>query len=73
MWIVHPQFVTNCQRRLAAKFQFINRLRKSNRHTTNYTIFRRRCLGGDVTKTPIFFQKYLALAQAVHPGGQLQP
>ena len=22
MWIVHPQSVTHCQRRLAAKFQF---------------------------------------------------
>ena len=23
MWNVHPQFVTDCQRRLAAKFQFV--------------------------------------------------
>ncbi len=23
MWNVHPQFVTHCQRRLAAKFQFV--------------------------------------------------
>ncbi len=31
MWIVYLQFVTNCQRRLAAKFQFINRLRKADK------------------------------------------
>ena len=29
MWIVRPQSVTHCQRRLAAKFQFLNRLRKT--------------------------------------------
>ena len=33
MWIVHPQSVTHCQRRLAAKFQFSNRLCKAHKHT----------------------------------------
>ena len=28
MWIVYPQSVTHCQRRLAAKFQFIKELRQ---------------------------------------------
>ncbi len=32
MWIVHPQSVTHCQRRLAAKFQFIKRLSKTDKH-----------------------------------------
>ena len=31
MWIVCPQSVTHCQRRLAAKFQFINQLRKTDK------------------------------------------
>ena len=32
MWIVHPQSVTHCQRRLAAKFQFFKWLRKTDKH-----------------------------------------
>ena len=31
MWIVYPQSVTHCQRRLAAKFQFINQLRNADK------------------------------------------
>ena len=31
MWIVHPQSVTHCQRRLAAKFQFIMGLSKADK------------------------------------------
>ena len=36
MWILHQQFVTHCQRRLAAKFQFIKRLRKTDKHIIKY-------------------------------------
>ena len=36
MWIVYPQSVTHCQRRLAAKFQFIKRLRKTDKHIIKY-------------------------------------
>ena len=32
MWIVHPQSVTHCQRRLAAKFLFFKRLSKTDEH-----------------------------------------
>ena len=32
MWNVHPQSVTHCQRRLAAKFQFIKRLSQTDKH-----------------------------------------
>ena len=32
MWDVHPQSVTHCQRRLAAKFQFIGFLAETDMH-----------------------------------------
>ena len=32
MWIVHPQSVTHCQRRLAAKFQFVALLPYADMH-----------------------------------------
>ena len=32
MYNDYPKFVTHCQRRLAAKFQFIKRRRKADKH-----------------------------------------
>ena len=37
MWIVHPQSVTHCQRRLAAKFQFVGMLTQTDMHISEFT------------------------------------
>ena len=36
MWIVRPQSVTHCQRRLAAKFQFVALPTDTDMHNINY-------------------------------------
>ena len=38
MWNVHPQSVTHCQRRLAAKFQFIDLLTETDMHIMKYPL-----------------------------------